>query len=378
MNMKKQFKNYFIPHKENDHKPHMVREVSVIILALIAIAAFAGSTLQSYLLQQNTEYLAAVLPSVLVELTNEDRTESDLPPLQTSPVLQAAAQMKANDMAEKGYFAHDDPEGRSPWYWFIQAGYQFIYAGENLAVNFVDSKEVEDAWMRSPGHRSNILGSNFTEVGIATAEGTYEGKKTIFVVQLFGTPATIAAQPTPAQESVDEEFAEAVSGEVAGTESGVDEEPEMAEEPEEITEQEPTPESEAEAEQERFEVVEEDGLFISVQDTQNLSEETEEVETDVATDTPTSTVAGTEAPGLVSPQEEISFWQKLATQPRTLLAWLYVVFGAILLFVLTAMVLIEIEKQHPRNVIYGLFLLALLMVLIYISRNIIFGELIIV
>jgi hypothetical protein len=96
--------------------------------------------------------------------------------------------MKANDMAEKGYFAHTSPEGKTPWYWFKQAGYDYSYAGENLAVNFFESKDVAEAWMNSPTHRANIVKKDYTEIGIAVATGMYEGRQSVFVAQLFGTP----------------------------------------------------------------------------------------------------------------------------------------------------------------------------------------------
>ena len=41
-------------------------------------------------------------------------------------------------------------EGKTPWYWFGEVGYDFRFAGENLAVYFSDSVEVERAWMNSP------------------------------------------------------------------------------------------------------------------------------------------------------------------------------------------------------------------------------------
>jgi hypothetical protein len=76
---------------------------------------------------------------------------------------------------------------------FNQVNYKFLYAGENLAVNFSDSGDVINAWMNSPSHRSNILNHNFTETGIATAQGTYNGQSALFVVQLFGQPSLQAA-----------------------------------------------------------------------------------------------------------------------------------------------------------------------------------------
>lgn len=91
-------------------------------------------------------------------------------------------------MAEKSYFAHTSSDGVTPWHWFQEVDYPYLYAGENLAIHFTDSEDVIDAWMNSPTHRANILNTRFTEMGIATAQGSYQGRATIFVVQLFGTP----------------------------------------------------------------------------------------------------------------------------------------------------------------------------------------------
>jgi hypothetical protein len=109
-------------------------------------------------------------------------------------------------MATKGYFAHTSPEGVTPWYWFAKAGYKFIYAGENLAVNYNQSQTVETAWLNSPTHRANIMNENFTEMGVATAVGEYNGAPATFVVELFGMPATPrvagASASTPAPKVV--------------------------------------------------------------------------------------------------------------------------------------------------------------------------------
>jgi hypothetical protein len=135
-----------------------------------------------------SKILALIYPGVLTDLTNSERQAVGLSTLKINPYLQEAARRKANDMAIKGYFAHTSPSGITPWHWFGEAGYRYQYAGENLAVNFTDSKDVESAWMRSPSHRANILNKNYTEIGIATSKGTFGGRETTFVVQMFGRP----------------------------------------------------------------------------------------------------------------------------------------------------------------------------------------------
>jgi hypothetical protein len=187
---------YFIPHPGNDHKPHLFRDHTVLFLMAFIIGTEFVVLTASLLFQQTNYFLSAILPSALVNLTNDERIHSGIPTLTVNPLLARAAEAKAKDMAQKGYFAHTSPEGTTPWYWIIDAGYVFDRAGENLAVNFYGSEEVVTAWMNSPLHKKNILNEGFTEVGIGIAEGTYQGKNAIFVAQMFGKPTvTIARSP---------------------------------------------------------------------------------------------------------------------------------------------------------------------------------------
>lgn len=178
-------KNYLVPHEGNEYHPKLFRTAAVVTLVL-AIVIFEGAYLVDTKLALNrTNFLASVLPAALLDLTNADRTANGVAPLQNDPELAKAAQLKANDMAANGYFAHVSPTGKTPWYWLEQVGYQYTYAGENLAINFDDSSAVEQAWMNSPTHHANIVKPQYTRVGYAVTHGTYEGKDTTFVVQEF-------------------------------------------------------------------------------------------------------------------------------------------------------------------------------------------------
>lgn len=170
-----------------------------VFVALIALVLALPSLQQMAL---RSPQIAAIVTAVLVNITNTDRAKESLSPLTVNPQLVAIAQMKANDMAEKGYFAHTSPEGVEPWHWFREGEYAYQYAGENLAVNFADSEEVSAAWMASPTHRENILDGRFTEIGIATAQGNYQGRTTTFVVQMFGTPRVARSQSGTLEASV--------------------------------------------------------------------------------------------------------------------------------------------------------------------------------
>lgn len=182
------WKQHFHPHEDNDHHPHAYRKASAVALAGVVGCILVLSALQTRCVRQSDQFASSVLPSVLVDLTNEDRREHNRDRLRFNSTLTKAAQMKANHMAENGYFTHDSPSGVTPWYWFREVGYSYREAGENLAVDFTDSKHLTDAWMDSRLHRENILEEDFTEIGIATARGQYKGRQSVFVVQLFAQP----------------------------------------------------------------------------------------------------------------------------------------------------------------------------------------------
>ena len=176
----------------------LIATVGGLSVALIVMIIFSTPVWQRVALR--SPQVAAVVSATLVDLLNTDRTTQHLATLTTNSRLVAAAQAKADDMASKGYFAHVGPDGKDSWYWFKQAGYDYAYAGENLAVDFTDSGDVQRAWMQSPSHHENIVNSNYTEVGIATAVGTYQGHPTVFAVQMFGAPTVSEVAYVPAQE----------------------------------------------------------------------------------------------------------------------------------------------------------------------------------
>ncbi|HXK38104.1 MAG TPA: CAP domain-containing protein [Candidatus Paceibacterota bacterium] len=190
-------KQHFIPHEGNDHRPHILRTPGAQLLLFLLLASQAFFLLYSFIILPTSKQVAAVLVPILISETNKERTNAHLSVLSKNELLMKSAQLKANDMAAKGYFAHNSPSGDEPWVWFRQVGYDYRFAGENLAVNFVESKDITDAWMNSPTHRDNLLSGKYTQVGIATALGKYKGKDAIFVVQHFGTPLAFAPAPNP-------------------------------------------------------------------------------------------------------------------------------------------------------------------------------------
>lgn len=119
-----------------------------------------------------------------VSLLNADRRANGLPDLQVDSRLTTLAQNYAQDMINRNYFSHTNPEGQTPFDRMTQAGISYSYAGENIAqAQNVQAAEV--AFMNDAGHRANILSPNYTAVGIGVA---YDNNGNIDVVQDFIKP----------------------------------------------------------------------------------------------------------------------------------------------------------------------------------------------
>ena len=199
--------DHLIPSERNHYRPHLLSHRTLGLLSTLLIAikvASIGLTTFGPVLPALSE---AITPNTVFEFTNSAREQFKVQPLTYNSLLAKAAQAKADDMLSKGYFAHNTPEGRTPWFFIKQAGYTYISAGENLAVDFTEVEKVTDAWLNSPGHRANILNKNFKELGVGVSQGRFKGHIATFVVQMFGSPSDAsvawAQEPTPviAQQS---------------------------------------------------------------------------------------------------------------------------------------------------------------------------------
>lgn len=145
-------------------------------------------------------YATNVNRSDLLTFTNQNRRSAGLSDLLLNDSLNQAAQSKANHMIANNYWAHTAPDGTTPWYFFDQAGYDYVNAGENLAYGFIDSSGVVQGWMDSPGHRANIMG-DYKDVGFGFASSpTYQGGENTVVVAMYGTPRLVPA-PAPVVQS---------------------------------------------------------------------------------------------------------------------------------------------------------------------------------
>jgi uncharacterized protein YkwD len=121
------------------------------------------------------------LEEAMLELVNRERAAAGLKPLAMDPALIAVSRRHSADMLARGYFSHENPDGKGPFDRMREASVGFLMAGENLAL--ARSVPLAHAGlMNSPGHRENILQPRFGRVGIGIMDGGIHG---LMVTQTF-------------------------------------------------------------------------------------------------------------------------------------------------------------------------------------------------
>lgn len=162
--------------------------VTLLVALLVLTTGTIGtpSLVDAKIVERNTT-TAPYTEMQIVEASNKERIAEHLTILTVNRELSIVAQRKADDMVHKAYFAHYSPLGVSPWDWFREVGYNYVYAGENLAVHFTTLDTLMQAWMHSPSHRTNIMNKHYLETGVGIAQGTRNGIAGWFIVQVFGT-----------------------------------------------------------------------------------------------------------------------------------------------------------------------------------------------
>ncbi|MET0393258.1 MAG: CvpA family protein [Chitinophagaceae bacterium] len=114
------------------------------------------------------------LEAQMLELVNRERVKEGLKPVVADPELALVARAHSQDMFARGYFAHENPDGRNPFDRMKAANVKFRTAGENLAL--AQTLEIaHNNLMNSPGHRANILNPAFGRLGIGIMDGGFYG-----------------------------------------------------------------------------------------------------------------------------------------------------------------------------------------------------------
>lgn len=88
------------------------------------------------------------------------------PALKLDVRLRCAARRHSQDMAERGYFDHESPEGQDPLDRIRKTGYTGRLVGENIAAGQSSAGVVMSSWLKSDGHCANIMKEEYTELGV--------------------------------------------------------------------------------------------------------------------------------------------------------------------------------------------------------------------
>lgn len=193
----------FSPHESNNYRAKLLHHK--ILVGAICLLFFSAYFLNSIkinfpsVLGISTE----MTPQELVILTNQKRAELGLSPLTLNQRLSEAATGKAKDMFTQNYWAHNSPDGKTPWVFIKTAGYNYVFAGENLARGYTTAADVVSAWMASPDHKKNMLSPNYNDVGFSVDVGKLSGEDTVLVVEMLasGSSGNVAQAITDTQKT---------------------------------------------------------------------------------------------------------------------------------------------------------------------------------
>lgn len=128
---------------------------------------------------QNKKVNVSRYAAEVLEIVNAERAAAGLSALAFDATLQDIAQARAVETTTQ--WSHTRPNGQSCFTMYDEYGYSYGYAGENIALGYSSPQSVMDGWMNSPGHRANILSSNFGRIGV----GVYEYNGRIYWTQNF-------------------------------------------------------------------------------------------------------------------------------------------------------------------------------------------------
>lgn len=160
------------------HKYHSVKKLCELGLLLTLIGAGVAQAKASDITPKN----------ILIQI-NYQRELRGIKPLQEDTRLDQAAVNKSTDMIDKDYFEHY-AHGLTPWKFIENQKYDYLYAGENLAMDFQTSEGMVRAWMSSSAHRKNILNPDYDDIGIGVVKGEYTddhgSRETNMVTNMFG------------------------------------------------------------------------------------------------------------------------------------------------------------------------------------------------
>lgn len=185
--MRRYIAHLLLPRQRNNYRSKLLHNSSVFVLTLAILLISSAFVYTQRVHPQILGISYSISEQELLSYVNKERMDRGLSPLKLNSKLSVAALGKADDMFSHNYWAHYGPDGTTPWSFISKAGYDYLYAGENLAKGYTTSHDAVSAWMDSQTHRDNLLSKQYSEVGFAIKEGYLEGEDTVLIVQMLGS-----------------------------------------------------------------------------------------------------------------------------------------------------------------------------------------------
>lgn len=200
--LKKIWTHYFIPQERNNHRATILKPN--FLLFFLVLYLLNQSIIKTLTIAKPgiLGYSSEITAQKVLNQTNNERIKVGLNSLLYNEKLSESAKKKAEDMFANNYWAHNSPNGKTPWTFFEAVDYKYSVAGENLAKDFYSTDSLITAWMNSPTHKENIIHQKYKEIGIAVVDGILGGVKTTLVVQHFGTPINLADLQSSTSQTV--------------------------------------------------------------------------------------------------------------------------------------------------------------------------------
>ncbi len=184
--MRKFLHQFFLPHEHNNFRPKLLHHKFLVFIIIFFFSVQLGVVKAKITFPEVLGATTDISVQRLLDLTNDKRQLMGLSALFLNEKLSSAAFSKGENMIANNYWAHNAPDGTTPWYFIRQVQYDYVYAGENLARGFTKSDDIIEAWMESPTHKENMLSPNYRDVGFAVLEGKLLNENTTLVVEMFG------------------------------------------------------------------------------------------------------------------------------------------------------------------------------------------------
>lgn len=170
------------------HRPSLV-----VSLALLTgcVSVTSTSAPRPSVLSMAPAYTCSADPALMQEQAtllaeiNRARADAGLRPVRLDARLAAAAHSHACDNAQRAFLGHEGSDGSRPGIRALRAGYDYRMVAENLGLGFHSAPQAMFYWMRSPGHRKNVLAADATEAALGLTT-TSAGQLTW--VLMMGTP----------------------------------------------------------------------------------------------------------------------------------------------------------------------------------------------